>query len=127
MLNCHSLADKINDLRCDEVMLKSDVICLTETWSMSDAASESLAIPGYQLHLNSNGRGKGVAMYTKMSLDEAFMDIKRDKSQMTRLITPNIDIINIYRSQGEDSAEMVNELEHLVRKDIKTIICGARR
>ena len=124
LLNCHSLADKIHDLRSDEVILKSDVICLTETWLMSNVVSESLAIPGYELHLNSSGRGKGVAIYTKMSLGGAFLDIKREKSQMSRVITENVDVINIYRSQEEDNTGMVKELEHLIRKDTNTIICG---
>ena len=87
-------------MRSDEVLLRSDVICLTETWLMSDAANESLMIPGYRLHLNSAGRGKGIAMYTKMSLAETYIDVKRQKSQITRLITPNVDIINIYMDKS---------------------------
>ena len=59
-----------------------------------------------------------------MSLDGAFLDIKREKSQMSRVITENVDVINIYRSQEEDNTGMVKELEHLIRKDTNTIICG---
>ena len=104
--------------------MKSDVICLTETWLLSDTPKESLTLPGYQLHLNSNGRGKGVAMYTKSMLDQAFIDVKREKSQITRLKTLNIDIITIYRSQAEDDTGMVRELEHMIRNNTQTVICG---
>ena len=123
-LNCHSLPDKIEDLRSDEMMLKSDVLCLTETWLMSDEATDNVYIPGYTLHPNSKGRGKGIAMYTKMTFDEVYIHIKTDRSQMTRLSTPNVDIINLYRSQGANNSELVEDLKQTIRKDHPTIICG---
>ena len=123
-LNCHSLLDKIGDLRSDKMMLRADVLCLTETWLMSDDATDGTDIPGYGLHLNSKGRGKGIAMYTKMTCDEVYTHIKTDKSQMTRLSTSKVDIINLYRSQGANNSELVEDLKQTIQKDHPTIICG---
>ena len=100
------------------------MLCLTETWLMSDDATESADIPGYGLHLNSKGRGKGIAMYTKMTFDEVYTHIKTDKSQMTRLSTPYVDVINIYRSQGANNSELVEDLRQLIQEGYPTIICG---
>ena len=124
LLNCHSLADKIDDIRKDEMLLKADIICLTETWLLSDAVIEILNITGYRLHLNSKGRGKGIATFTKLMLDESFVDIKREKAQITRLSTPRVDIINMYRSQEADNAVLVNDLEQIIREGTPTVICG---
>ena len=55
--------DKIDDLKVDHTMLRSDMICLTETWMASDSETAGLDIPGYILTLNSIGPGKGVATY----------------------------------------------------------------
>ena len=58
VLNCHSLADKILDLQNDPMMKFGDIICLSETWLKSDANSDNLRLPGYELHLNIMGEGK---------------------------------------------------------------------
>ena len=44
--------------------------------------------------------------------------------QMTRLRTPNVDIIAVYRSQGANSSELINDLQQIVRPTTPTIICG---
>ena len=57
-LNCRSLNKHFQDISTDELLLKSDIIALQETWLEDDDATEDLNIPGYNLHLNSTGRGK---------------------------------------------------------------------
>ena len=62
LLNCHSLRDKIVDIKQDQTLLRSDIMCFTETWLRSDSVVEEIEIPKYRLHLNSNGAGKGLAI-----------------------------------------------------------------
>ena len=75
-LNCHSVMDKIDDLKVDHTMLRSDMICLTETWMASDSETAGLDIPGYILTLNSIGPGKGVATYGRLRHDQSFTKVK---------------------------------------------------
>ena len=101
-LNCHSLADKLEDISSDPMMLFSDILCCSETWLKIDCSESELKIPGYDCHLNSIGEGKGVATYFKRGKAEVVLDIKRLKVQMTKLRTTEADILHVYRSQGAD-------------------------
>ena len=49
----------------DESLLKSDMIFLSETWLENDEITQDLQIPHYKVHLNSKGKGKGIAIYFK--------------------------------------------------------------
>ena len=64
-LNCRSLKKHYQDIITDDELLKSDVICLQETWLEDDSIQEDVNILDYDLHLNSNGKGKGIAIYCK--------------------------------------------------------------
>ena len=57
----------MDDVRLDPFLLGADVVILLETWLDPDINSgdQSLQMENYQLHLNSIGRGKGVAVYLK--------------------------------------------------------------
>ena len=63
-------------------------------------------------------------MYTKMTFDEVYIYIKTDKFQMTKLSTPDVDIINIYRSQGANNLELAEDLRQTISRYHPTIICG---
>ena len=59
-------------------LLKSDMISLQETWLEDDTIIEDLEIPGYTLHLNSYGKGKGIATYFKENIFKHDKDIKQE-------------------------------------------------
>ena len=63
--NIHSLKDKIEDVQGDLVLHFADLIIFAETWleETEDCSELQLQINGYKLHLNSWGRGKGLATY----------------------------------------------------------------
>ena len=112
-------------MRRDELLLTGDIICLTETWLRSDCVSENLQIHGFNLHLNSGGVGKGIATYHKPFIASPnAQHIKKQKVQMTKISTPEVDIINIYRSQGADSSELIQDLRLIINQATPTIICG---
>ena len=123
-LNCQSLVDKIEELREDQMLLISDIICLTETWLKSDSITENIMIPGFDLHLNSVGVGKGIGTYFKSAKCSPEFNIKKQKLQITKISSSEIDVFNIYRSQGADSLELVADLREKISKDKITIVCG---
>ena len=81
-LNCRSLKKHYQDILHDDVILKSDIIFLNETWQESDEANTDLGIPHYELILNSKGKGKGIATYFKKTIFKHDSDIKVDKMQL---------------------------------------------
>ena len=52
------------------------------------------------------------------------LDIKRLKVQMTKLRTTEADIIHVYRSQGADDKEMIDDFAAVIDMDRTTIIVG---
>ena len=105
-------------------MLMSNMICLTETWLRSDIDKESFNLPGYDLHLNSFGEGKGILTYSKNCLISEKVDIKKKNVQITKMCTDKVDVISIYRSQGADQTDLILDLKNLLNTGKTTIICG---
>ena len=108
-LNCRSLNKHFKDITSDEQLLKGDIIALQETWLEDDTLIEDFDIPGYNLHLNSRGRGKGLATYFKSNIFKHDKDVKQDHMQLSRFISSQIDVITIYRSQ-ECNLASVNQI-----------------
>lgn len=123
-LNCHSLADKVEDLRHDKIMLMSDIICLTETWLKSDSITDGFELSGFDLFLNSVGVGRGISTYCKPSQGTLQVNITKQSVQISQVCAPEVDVINIYRSQGADNSEVAKDLKQIINQIKPTIICG---
>ena len=124
LLNCHSLTAHIDDIKDDFMLAHSDVICLNETWLMTNLIQEHWNIPGYELHLNSVGVGKGVGTYIKANVLIPMLNITKEKAQVTLLSSSELDIINLYRSKGMDNVELASDLRNIINKSKLTVICG---
>ena len=61
--NIRSLNENLEDLKYDPTIKFSDIICLSETWLTTDSDVNGLKLHDYDLHLNSVGHGKGIAVY----------------------------------------------------------------
>ena len=123
-LNCRSLKKHYQDIISDDLLMRSDVIILQETWLHDDTSPRNFAIPGFELHLNSNGRGKGLATYYKKSLISQVKDIKENNYQMSKLSSIGIDIFSIYRSQNGNLADLSQYIQHMVTPDKPQLIIG---
>ena len=99
-LNCRSLKKHYLDITSDEVLLKSDIILLQETWLDNDAELEDMAIPGFALSVNSQGKGKGLATYFKRDIFEHEKDTSNENIQLSKFASKDIDVISIYRSKS---------------------------
>ena len=124
LLNCRSLRKHIKDLKLDTVLSHSDVLCLNETWLLSDEVDDQINMNGYKLHLNSMGNGKGLATYFKPDLVMPKRDIKKSKMQITVLSSPDIDIVSVYRSEGMNNTELARDLEEIIDQSKLTVVCG---
>ena len=102
-LNISSLRDKIDDLRADHILLKSDVIILPETWLNSEVCEDdiSLQIEGYELYLNSVGRGRGIAAYVRRGEISETVNITQHDLQIIRINMSAMTVIALYRSQAD--------------------------
>jgi hypothetical protein len=62
-----------------------------------------LPLKGYKLHLNSFGRGKGLASYFKEDKFKHKLDITNEDLQMTIFESENLSVISLYRSNSDGS------------------------
>ena len=123
-LNCRSLKKHCEDIAKDDLLMKSDIICLNETWTESDDITDDLLIPNYELHLNSKGKGKGVATYYKKAKFKHSSDIKDDLMQLTKFTSQMLDIILLYRSQRGDYDQLNEHIDSLMSEGKPLLIVG---
>ena len=76
------------------------------------------------MHLNSVGDGKGIGTFYKP--DKVFPDgdMKQPRAQISKMSAKEVDVINIYRSQGTNNAELAENLKQLIDEKRLTIVCG---
>ena len=126
-LNIRSLPKHIEDVRKDHTLLKSDLICLTQTCLFDDTLN-NFDIEGYHIYRNNMGNGKGIAIYAKPSFSHV-CNITRDDFQMIKMSSNEIDVICIYRSSKpkEDHLKMEElhkQLMSILTISKPTLICG---
>ena len=104
--------------------LKSDFIGLQETWLNDDENSDPLKIPGYELHLNSYGKGKGLATYYKPCIFKHVLDIKEDNMQLSQFSSLNLNIVVLYRSQQGRQRELNEYLRQMEAPQTPQLVIG---
>jgi ATP-dependent DNA helicase PIF1 len=130
--NIHSLKDKFEDVQADMLLAFSDIIIFGETWLETNEGSEgrlpalcqfinndtnlnndgsSLHLHGYKLHLNSAGRGKGLAAYFKNEKFTVKQDITNEYLQLTVIDSENLCVVGLYRSESDTTlSRYLNEV-----------------
>ena len=99
--------DNLIDIKVDSTLLLADVLFFSVTWLTHDVSEETpdIQLEGYILRLNSVGRGKGIATYYKKDAFGArqlqISHIKKELMQMTVLSSPDLCLINVYKSKGD--------------------------
>ena len=120
--NIRSLPAHFEDLISTPKLSQSKVICLQETWLNVEEMGQ-FRIEGFSTHLNSIGRGKGIATYFRSEF-KWVRDVKRDKYQMTKITSDTSDIINIYRSESASTLDFNRDLVELFDCHKKTYCLG---
>ena len=123
-LNCHSLEDKFHDIKCDRIVMYSDVIRPIETWLKDDYWRPDLDISGYKKHFNSYGneRGKGLAVYYKEEKFRLAEVAKYSNLQISMLSSDDVNLLVVYRSKG--SKDAYNHIVRHIDPTKTTFICG---
>jgi hypothetical protein len=115
-LNVSSLRDKIEDIQSDPILQFSDIIILSETWLDVEADEDhpSLQIEGFKLHLNSVGKGKGLAVYYK-DKNVAIGQTDNDANlQITIMESHECCVMGLYRSNAD--TRLPNSLRTMIPK-----------
>ena len=123
-LNCRSLRKHYPDIISDNLLLKSDMICLQETWLEDDIVVKDMEIADYDLHLNSNGRGKGLAIYYKKEILKHETDVKEENMQISKFKSSDLDVIVLYRSQHGNLNQLRQHLEELINREKPLLVIG---
>ena len=123
-LNCRSLKKHYDDILADDMILKSDIICLNETWNENDEVTGDLEISNYELVLNSQSRGKGIATYFKKDIFQHDSDIKDENMQLSKFSSPALDIIVLYRSQRGSYSDLQKYIEMMDSQARPLLVIG---
>ena len=123
-LNCRSLKKHFEDIASDIPLLKSDIICLNETWLENDDIAENFEIPQFDLHLNSKGKGKGIAIYYKKDMFSHDFDINEEHMQLTKFTSSKLDIIALYRSQRGMYSDLNQNIKLMKTEGKQTLVIG---
>ena len=123
-LNCRSLKKHFLDILSDDLLLISDIICLQETWIEEETLVDNLQIPNYDLHLNSYGRGKGIAIYSKKGILRHEVDINEENLQLSKFSSSSIDIVVLYRSKNGNLQDLAQKLDSLLNTQKTQLVIG---
>ena len=123
-INCRSLKKHFPDIIADDILLKSDIICLQETWLEKDETIEDFQMPNYDLHLNSNGRGKGIAIYFQKSKLSHKIDVNEENLQLSMFSGDVIDLVVLYRSQSGSHGVIIETIETMLDEDKPILVIG---
>ena len=68
--------------------------------------------------------GKGIGTYFKSGLFSPQVNITKPLAQITLLSSPDLDVVNVYRSQGMNYTDLAHDLRDIIDKSKLTLICG---
>ena len=124
--NTRSLRKHVEDVKSDPVLLKSQILCLQETWLEAGEEEDScFQLEGYQGYFSSEGRGKGVAVYVKEGLDIlGIHNFAEPNIQLTKIVMRKMDVITIYRSQQEPFSRAALFLKNFIEPKKDTLVVG---
>jgi hypothetical protein len=123
-LNIRSLSKHFVDIQKDSILLKSDILCLAETWLTKDS-TQNFELFGYHLNLASEGRGKGLAVYSKIpSFSQT--DTALSSIQVMKLELEDLDVITVYRSSGPNLQHLTDKIQLLLAstRKKKVVVVG---
>ena len=123
-LNCRSLQKHIDDIRSDPMILQAKVICLSETWVKETDDGDQYRIDGYELHLNSAGPGKGLAIFFKGDGSVSEVIVKDNQLQISKISDALFDVIAVYRSNQGSQERFVEAVRCSMSHSKPTLVVG---
>ena len=125
-LNTRSLRKHMEDVRSDPVLLKSDILCVQETWLKNEEEKDDrYQLEGFRATFASVGHGKGLAVYVKEGVKyESMTCIPEANIQMMKITMAKLDIITVYRSDSEPEYRAAHHLSQLIDPEKDTLVVG---
>ena len=125
--NIRSIRKNFDNFISASATKRAKVMCLQETWlDPSDSASHCNLLPentGWKQHNNSVGKGKGISTFFTEEY-ELEKDITNPSYQMTKITSERLEIINIYRSIGAETENLLEDLCALISPGKQTLLLG---
>ena len=119
-LNVRSLQKHFQDLNDDVFLQQSDILCVNETWLLSDPSVQFEGFYSQYLNLKS----KGTALYSKFG----FEDIEKVHSSSMSMIVARFklfDVLSVYRfSDSSDIEELTNQVTAYVNFTKPVLVLG---
>ena len=124
--NTRSLRKHMEDVRSDPVLLKSDILCLQETWLMDgEEKDERYQLDGFKACFASKGHGKGLAVYVKEGVDhQSITMVSLANIQLIKITMAKLDVIAVYRSADESEDRAAHLLGDVIDPDKDTLVVG---
>ena len=94
-LNARSLKQHCEDMKKDDFIMKSDIVCLQETWIEKDP---SIPITDFEEHYV-NGGSKGIALLTRPN-PLKILKFQSETCSVIKAIYDKFDLMNIYKFSG---------------------------
>ena len=120
-LNCMNLQNTFDDILCDKTLRESTVLALSETWLNPGT---SLNIDGYNCINNCLGPGKGLTLYYSIRIFRPGPQVIENRIQMTKLVSDEVDIIAVYRSDQGNLDHIIQHLKNLIEHGKNTVVTG---
>ena len=122
--NVQSIRDKFEDIKLDSIPTFGDALIFAETWlePNSNMEDQTLQLKDYRLHLNSAGRGKGLAIFYRANKFSITQSTKDENCQISKLESGNVTIISLYRSQMDTTLH--EQLKAIIPSEGTCLIIG---
>ena len=121
-LNISSLKKHFVDLERRYLNKAIDSLCLQETWLSENDDAAFYKISTVIPHLNSVGRGRGIAIYNSQDFVLRGEFIGEPDCQLMKVSCEKFDIVNVYRSQ--ECTVFKEKIEYVVDPYRPTILTG---
>lgn len=119
-LNVRSLQQHFWDIQKDEFLMKSDILCLQETWLESDPREPIPQYHEYYVH----GRSKGIAVLTKLQ-PLSTETLQTATCSIIKVNFKKFDLINVYRfSSGNEVTQFTTDVLPLLDESRTQILVG---
>ena len=119
-LNIRSLKKHFIDLREDDFLQKSDIICVNETWLVSDPDENLNGFHGHFINLKS----RGTAVYSKMEANKV-QKIASENASIIVASYQSFDLISVYRySDSSDLEAFTKQILERLNLNKSIIVLG---
>ena len=120
-VNVRSLNAHLLDVIKDNIITESEIVGLGETWLCLD---EKINLDGFCGYFANYGRGKGLAGFSKMSLEDEPNVTATNTYSVIKLKSSHFHIIFLYLSKDYDKESVFCLLEDWIEANIPTAVIG---